>query len=60
MYNWERQSRKFVSLGSWAITWEGPKTWNPTGSGYSSVQLWELDLDKLEVKSVTELGSLRG
>lgn len=55
MYNWNRESRQWTALGEWIVTWEGPKTWNPTDPKVDNAILWKLDHKTGEVLEVMGL-----
>ena len=60
MYNWSRESRNWMALGDWVVTWEGgAKTWDPN-SGVRSAQLWKLNHADGSIVEVYDLSPRQG
>ena len=61
IYNWTRESRHWVALGEWVVTWEGgSSTWRPTDTSMRKVQLWRLNHSNGSVVEVFELTPQQG
>ncbi|MEL6345433.1 MAG: YARHG domain-containing protein [Myxococcota bacterium] len=60
IYDWNRESRNYVAMGDWVITWEGPARWNPNDMKNQNVQLWKLDHNAGTITSHQDLQPRRG
>lgn len=59
IYDWDRQTRRWIARGEWILTWEGPEQWSAEDPAVKESTLWELDHTTGRVQSSTRLKTPR-